>query len=300
MTEPQVGIFAEDSPHHYFFEYKCRREEGSDAIAPALSEILRIETAASAADQQIVVGFGTSLWAQLAPSSTPQGLRDFAPIEGVRNAPATQADLWIWLQAPTHDRNFDRALQIHRRLQASCALELELMGFIRNESRDLTGFVDGSANPRGKDAKAAALIDEGNAGAGGSFALTQRWVHDLQAFDQLPVPEQEAVIGRTKADSIELEGEAMPSSSHVSRTDAKVDGVAQKIYRRSTPYGSVQEHGLYFVAFACEISRFQVQLERMFGLSEEGQHDRLIEFSTALTGSYWFVPARDALLEALG
>ena len=133
-------------------------------------------------------------------------------------------------------------------------------------------------------------------GPGGAFVLSQKWVHDLEAFRALPVAEQERVIGRTRADSIELEGAAMPADSHVSRTDVKLDGVAQKIYRRSTPFGGVAEHGLYFLAFSCELSRFELQLRRMFGASEDGLCDRLTGFSRPTTGSYWFAPAEDALM----
>ncbi len=125
--------------------------------------------------------------------------------------------------------------------------------------------------------------------------LSQKGVHDLEAFGALPVAEQERAIGRIKADSIELVGAAMPTDSHVSRTDVKVDGVAQKIYRRSTPFGGVAEHGLYFLAFARELARFEVQLRRMFGVSEDGLHDRLMAFFRPITGSYWFAPSEDAL-----
>ncbi len=145
-----------------------------------------------------------------------------------------------------------------------------------------------------------ALVPEGLPGAGGSFVLTQRWATDLEAFNALPVAKQEAVIGRTKADSIELEGEAMPHDSHVSRTDVTVDGVALRIFRRSVPYGDLNEHGLYFVAFACEQRRHQIQLEHMLGVSGDGLHDRLIEFSTPKTGSYFFAPGIEALSRALG
>ncbi len=103
------------------------------------------------------------------------------------------------------------------------------------------------------------------------------------------------MIGRTKADSIELEGDAMPATSHVSRTDVKLNGVAQKIYRRSVPFGGVAEHGLYFLAFSCDLARFDVQLRRMFGVSDDGLRDRLTEFSRPVTGSYWFAPAADEL-----
>ena len=105
-------------------------------------------------------------------------------------------------------------------------------------------------------------------------------------------------MGRTKPDSIELEGEAMPPTSHVSRTDYKENGKAMKIVRRSAPYGTVGEHGLYFLAFACELRRFQVLLERMFGASGDGVSDQLIRYSKPVTSSYWFAPSRGALMQA--
>jgi len=83
----------------------------------------------------------------------------------------------------------------------------------------------------------------------------------------------------------------MPPDSHVSRTDVSLDDVALKVYRRSTPYGSVTEHGLHYVAFACDLVRFDVQLQHMFGTAGDGIHDRLIEYSRAVSGSYWYVPS---------
>jgi len=87
----------------------------------------------------------------------------------------------------------------------------------------------------------------------------------------------------------------MPINSHVSRTDVSIDGNAQKIFRQSSPYGNATDHGLYFLAFSCELSRFQIQLERMFGITEDGIHDQLIEHSKAITSSYWFAPCREDL-----
>ncbi|MBT6273746.1 MAG: Dyp-type peroxidase, partial [Chromatiales bacterium] len=146
---------------------------------------------------------------------------------------------------------------------------------------------------------AAAVIAAGQKGEGGRIAFTQRWVHDLPAFGARSVTEQERIIGRTKPDSIELEGDAMPADSHVAKTDLSEDGVALKIYRRSAPYGSVGEHGLHFVCFATTQRRIQLQLESMFGLSADGEHDRIIEYSTPVTGSYWFVPSTQMLTAAL-
>ena len=92
----------------------------------------------------------------------------------------------------------------------------------------------------------------------------------------------------------------MPPDSHVSRTDVKKDGVALKVYRRSAPYATLARHGLYFLAFARAQERHQIQLERMYGVSGDGLHDRLIEFSRADTGSYLFAPGERALAEATG
>ena len=251
---------------------------------------------------RIVAAFGHRLWSTLAPDSVPADLRDFETIRGVDGhvAPATQCDLWIWLQGVGEDENVARALALHAALRGDFELALEQPGFTYFESRDLIDFEDGTANPKGDDARTEAAVVPEGPGAGGSIVLVQRWVHDLDRFASLDVAAQEAVIGRTKADSIELEGDEMPPDSHVSRTDVKKDGVALKVYRRSAPYATLARHGLYFLAFARARERHQIQLERMFGVSGDGLHDRLIEFSRADTGSYLFAPGERALAKAIG
>ncbi len=114
------------------------------------------------------------------------------------------------------------------------------------------------------------------------------------------MPEQERVIGRTKPDSIELEGDAMPPDSHVARTDVAVDGEAVKIYRRSAPFGTVAEKGLYVLAFAAAPKRFDILLGRMFGTWEDGIRDRLTDYSRPISGAYWLAPSEAALAALLG
>jgi putative iron-dependent peroxidase len=193
------------------------------------------------------------------------------------------------------DDNLDAGLAIHRAMAGVATLGLDEKGFKYHDSRDLTGFIDGTANPKEEAARAAALVSDDAPGAGGSFVLTQRWVHDLDAFESLPVADQERVIGRTKPDSIELEGDDMPPDSHVSRTDVS----SAKIYRRSAPFGSVAEKGLYFLAFACDIDRFDLLLRRMYGVTDGSIRDRLTVYSRPVTGSYWFAPSEEALSSLL-
>lgn len=292
MSTPQPGIFVEGTTSHHFLELDLDAAADPQALRDALRTALATPAASGV---HTVVGFGPGLWAQLSPDGMP-GLRPFRAIAGVNDttAPATQRQVWVWVHGPQRDEVFARALSIGRALRGTASLELEEQGFLFRDSRDLTGFIDGSANPEADERQEAALIPAGQPGAGGSFVLAQRWVHDLDGWEALSQEEQERVIGRTKPDSVELEGDAMPDDSHVSRTD-----VGLEIYRRSAPYGSVAEHGLYFLGFSCELKRFDVMLERMFGVSGDGLRDRLTDFSRAVSGSYFFAPGAGALEAAL-
>jgi putative iron-dependent peroxidase len=126
--------------------------------------------------------------------------------------------------------------------------------------------------------------------------MTQRYVHDLERFHALSVEEQEAAIGRTKPDSVELDDDAKPPTAHIARVVVEgEDGEELELFRRSTPFGDVGEHGLLFVAFSRDLDRIDLMLRRMFGLAGDGLHDRLMDFTRATTGSHWFVPSLDSL-----
>lgn len=292
MGTPQRGIFVEGNRYLHVLEYTVHPGVTWDDISVAIKIVHATDDVAEG-----VIAFGPKLWATTTPDRIPSGFADFQPIDGPKaHAPATQRDIMVWLHAPSRDRVMDAVLVIDAVLSKIATRDLDLPGFVYHDSRDLTGFVDGSANPKDDDAKReAALVPEGQPGAGGTFILSQKWVHNLPRFNELDVPHQERVIGRTKADSIELEGDAQPADSHVSRTDLKVHGVAQKMYRRSFPHGTAGEQGLYFLAFTCEQARFDNVLASMYGLSEDGTSDHLLDFSTPVTGSYWFAPSKDAL-----
>ena len=299
---PQRAIFDESARYHRFLEYRVAGEPDRGRAARAVASALSAARRSVDRPARIVVAFGRRLWSRLAPDSVPCDLRDFETIRGLDGhiAPATQCDLWIWLQGDGEDENVARTLALHSALRDDFALALEQPGFTYFASRDLIDFEDGTANPKDDEGRTEAAVVPGGPGAGGSIVLVQRWVHDLDRFAGLDVAAQEAVIGRTKADSIELEGDALAPDSHVARTDVTKDGVAMKVYRRSAPYATLARHGLYFLAFARARERHQVQLDRMYGVSGDGLHDRLIEFSHAGTGSYLFAPGEHALAAAIG
>jgi putative iron-dependent peroxidase len=196
---------------------------------------------------------------------------------------------------------FDVADQVVGALAEVADVALDQPAFVYRDSRDLTGFIDGTANPFLDHAPEVALVPDGEPGAGGTFALTMRWVHDLAAFHARPLAEQEQVFGRTKSDSIELDAHTKPADAHIARVEIEAtDGEELELYRRSAAFGTPTEKGLVFVAFAADLGRCDLMLRRMFGEGDDGLVDRLLTFSTPTTGSFWFCPSLDDLERSVG
>lgn len=280
MSEHQTGIFDRHYTQHLFLEFVLGGGHDLGAIRAALREAL----ANGNERTPVMVAFGPDLWRRL------DHRFDFPPFSLEGKVPATQGDLFVWVQAENRSELFDTGHAVQHGLGAQLQLQLDVQAFVYHDQRDLTGFVDGIGNPEGAAARQAALIAEPHPAAGGSWVLSQKWVHDLQAFAALPVPEQENVFGRTKADAVEFDEARMPPDSHVGRTDVAHHGTPQKIWRRSVPYASSTEAGSYFLAFACELDRFDYLLRRMYGLAGDGVRDRLLDFSRPVTSSWWYAP----------
>jgi len=286
----QPGLFHEGSTVHLHLEFD---------VDPG-AELPLAEALASVPDGVVVViGLGPDLARALLPASPAvdrlMAFEAIGPAEGPV-APATQHDLWVWLQGIDPGEVLMGGRRVRTALGATAVLADEVSGFTFRTNHDLFAFEDGTENPDPGDAPGVACRPVGDPDAGGSHAFVQRWIHDLDGFDALAVPAQEAVIGRTKDGSVELEGEAQPPTSHVSRTALLDDGsTVDPIWRRSTPYGTTSEAGLLFVAFASSPEPVHQMLERMFGVSADGLADALLPFSTAVSGSNYYVPPVGAL-----
>jgi putative iron-dependent peroxidase len=298
VTTPQFGIFAQGPSAHAFLEWDLR--PGVDLLQAA-SVLGRLRgPSVAAGGVNLVLAFGPDLWRVLAPSDIPAGLGSFQPIGrlGGHHAPATQHDLWLWINGSSQDVVFEHTRAAAEAIETVARLAAEQVAFVHRDSRDLTGFIDGTANPSLLEAPIAALVPDGQPGAGGSHVLAMRWVHDLDSFEALPTGDQEAVFGRTKADGIELADGTGPPTAHIARVEIEdAAGVELPIYRRSVPYGTVAEHGLYFVAFSADRSRFDTMLGRMFGTDDDGLLDRLTDFSRPVSGAYYYAPPLNLLAD---
>jgi putative iron-dependent peroxidase len=260
---------------------------------PALTE----KVAAEMGEPALVsaAGIGAAAWERLVGMPKPEGLLPFSPLEeGGRKAPATPADLFVHIHSPRPDANLALARRLRAALGGGVRVEEEVMGFRHMKNRDLTGFVDGTENPEGAERAGVALLADGPF-AGGSFVSIQRYVHDLPKWEAMPVAEQEAAIGRTKETDEEMDDEVKPPSAHIARVVIEEDGEELEVLRHSMPYGTTSEHGLYFVAYCASPAPFRKMLERMVLSREDGHHDRLLDFTRAVTGASFFVPSADLL-----
>ncbi len=243
-----------------------------------------------------VAGIGAGLWDRLFGAPRPAGLHPFREVAGARHlAVATPGDLLFHIRAHRIDLCFELAQRLTERAGASLVTVDEVHGFRSFDERDMLGFVDGTENPEGTEAHAAVVIGDEDAGfAGGSYVVVQKYLHDLTAWDALPVEEQERAVGRTKLSDLELADDVKPANSHVAlNTIVDDDGTERAIARFNMPFGRVgaREFGTYFIGYARQPEVIERMLTNMFVGKPPGNHDRLLDFSTAVTGSLFFVPA---------
>jgi porphyrinogen peroxidase len=247
-----------------------------------------------------VIGIGSDAWDRLYGSPRPTALHPFRELRGpVHHAPGTPGDLLVHLRADRMDLCFELAQRLTEALADSATVIDEVHGFRSFDERDLLGFVDGTENPEGAAAVAAVTVaDEDPGFAGGSYVVVQKYVHDLGAWDALSVEQQEAAVGRTKLSNLEFDDDAKPPDAHIALNVIEdSDGEQISIMRFNMPFGAVgtREFGTYFIGYASAPAVLEQMLSNMFLGTEDATHDRLLDFSTALTGTLFFAPAVDLL-----
>jgi putative iron-dependent peroxidase len=290
----QVGIFALGTVEHGYLEFDLRPGSSPADVVAAAAGVAGPATTTGGVN--LVVALRPEVWAG-AGGALPAGVRgfdtDLVGVDGYR-MPATQHDVWIWVAGGSRSAVFDNTLHVLAAMTPVAAVAAEVTGWLYHHDRDLTGFIDGTENPTAFEASTAALVAEGP-GAGGSVVLVQQWRHDADRWLALPDEDQERVMGRTKADSVELADDVKPVSSHVARTAIEDDaGEELEIYRRNTAYGTGSDHGTMFVAFSTDQHRLNRMLRRMAG-TEDGVRDELTRFTEPLTGGYYWAPPADDL-----
>ena len=246
-----------------------------------------------------IMGIGATAWDRLFGSPRPAELHPFREIRsGARHAVSTPGDILFHIRAKRMDLCFELAMQIMARLGGSVSTTDEVHGFRYIDNRDLLGFVDGTENPAaGAAADAVFIRDDDPAFAGGSYVIVQKYLHDLDAWNKLPTELQEKIIGREKLSDIELDDSVKPTNAHNALTVVEENGQEIKIVRDNMPFGRPghKEFGTYFIGYSRSPRIIEQMLENMFVGKPPGNYDRILDFSTAVTGNLFFVPTASFL-----
>jgi putative iron-dependent peroxidase len=290
MKTVQPGVLAPIPPLARHLTFGLKSRPGPRLALRALAEL---------ADGEVcVVGIGESLLRALGREIA--GLRPFPAYVGKGfEVPATPAALWCWLRGSDRGELIHRSRLLQKTLAPAFVLKQALDAFRYGSGRDLTGYEDGTENPRGRKAVAAAVVNGMGGGLDGStFVAVQQWTHDLDRFESMSTQEQDHTIGRRKRDNEEL-GNA-PPSAHVKRTAQESFAPEAFVVRRSMPWADATRAGLVFVSFGRSLDAFEAQLKRMVG-AEDGIADALFKFSRPVTGAYfWCPPVRRGRLDFRG
>jgi putative iron-dependent peroxidase len=242
-----------------------------------------------------VIGFGSDAWDKLFGSQRPAELHPFQEIRsGGRHAVSTPGDILFHIRAKRIDLCFELATQIMESIGDAVTVADEVQGFRYFEDRDVIGFVDGTENPRGDAAREAAVVgDEDPAFEGGSYVIVQKYLHNMKAWNALPVEAQERIIGRKKLSDIELSDAEKPESAHSALTVIEENGKELKILRDNMPFGRPGhgEFGTYFIGYSRTPRITETMLQNMFVGRPPGNYDRLLDFSRPVTGGLFFAPS---------
>lgn len=292
MSVSQPGILLPVPAHSRYMEFGAVND-----LDPAVGlEFLASRVVA----EDVVIGIGPGLVQKLGRSI--DGLRSFPSLSGPGcEVPSTQAEIWCWIRGDDRGVITHTGRSLTRGLEPAFRCDRLVDGFFYDGGRDLTGYMDGTENPKGDEAVVTAITEGAGEGLdGGSFVGVQQWRHDLDHFNAMPQPEQDNVFGRRRSDDEEFD--EAPPSAHVKRAAQESFDPEAFMVRRSMPWTDASGEGLVFVAFGASLYAFDAVLRRMVG-EEDGIIDNLFRFTHPVSGSYfWCPPVKDGRLDlsALG
>lgn len=279
-------------------------EGGEEAVHDTLADISGLVRAIGFRDPtkrlSVVTSIGSDAWDRLFAGPRPAELHPFVELRGPRHvAPATPGDVLFHIRAETMDVCFELATRLIDAMAGAVTVVDEVHGFRFFDNRDLLGFVDGTENPDGPLALSSTQIgDEDPQFAGGCYVHVQKYVHDMAGWNSLSVTEQERAFGRTKLEDIEFDDDDKPANSHLALNKVEDDeGNELKIVRHNMPFGEVGkgEYGTYYIGYSRSPGVTEQMLRNMFLGDPPGVTDRILDFSTAVTGGMFFSPTVDFL-----
>jgi putative iron-dependent peroxidase len=304
MAREQFGICAEPNLYGSYLLFNALDDKNA-FIRAALSRLPALfeeySEQYSEANLTGVVAIGANYWDEFYPQARPVLLEPFPSMSSDdRVAPSVNVDIYIEIRSDRGDVNHIVCSKVCQLLADSVELIEQIQAFRFLDGRDLTGFVDGTENPKGMHRRDVALVSSCDDAtfSGGSYLHTQRYQHNLSLWNSLKNKEQEDTYGRTKVDNIEYESADKPLTAHTKRTNLKDEnGKTIEILRQSMPYGDMKRQGLFFVSYCHSPKPFALMLKSMIHGDGHGNVDHLLKYTQAETGAAFFAPSLTFLTE---
>ncbi len=295
-TTHQSGIIAAGSPQALFITLNSSENstlsELYQVIANLPEQLRQVQKQFPQEKLLMTVGFSSAFWDSLALAQRPAKLEPFQKIENAQvTMPATDADMMLHIRSERHDVNYHLALTLFDALKPMFALDEMVHGFRYLDSRDLTGFVDGTENPEGDSRNAVALVADDGEFNNGSYVHLQKYLHDLTSWQKLALKQQEESYGRSKQENVEYASADKRNSAHTKRASVKdVNANSIEILRHSLPFGDLAQSGLLFASYASSPDNFNLMLQSMCKIDEANETDKILYVTSAKTGHAFYAP----------
>ncbi|XP_025095375.1 uncharacterized protein LOC112564634 [Pomacea canaliculata] len=294
--ESQKSVYSQGKDHAlYLWIYLCPQANTRE-VARAVSRLQQYvdkvcDPTLTDEDDEILagVGFGPNFYSQVAGKTNEPFV--YAHRKGVLGEmPSSGGDIFIHAKSNQISKLFELCQEIMRNLPKNSVESFEdVYSFVYKNGRDLSGFIDGTENAADEDDRREIAVEKAT---GGSYVITQKWIHNLDVIESEKEKTLESWVGRTRPDSIELQRKSI--SSHVARMTASNAFQAPKpfqIVRQSMPYGTLSgDAGLFFIGYAASPRNIEYMLDRMVGAGGDGHSDDIMRLSRNVKGTYWYFP----------
>uniref|UniRef100_A0A194ALU0 Deferrochelatase/peroxidase YfeX n=1 Tax=Pinctada fucata TaxID=50426 RepID=A0A194ALU0_PINFU len=301
VPKSQPSVWSPGKNHALYLWIHLKPEANTKEVAKAVKNLQKyvdqvVDPAMRDEEDEILagVGFGPNFFAQIGGKALKN--YNYPHRKGaLGDMPSSGGDVFIHAKCNTTSKLFELAQVIMKNMPAGSVEKYEdIISFVYRNGRDLSGFIDGTENAADDENRQRIAVQEKN---GGSYVITQKWLHDLNVIQKEKDKTLEGWVGRGISDSTELSRKSI--SSHVARMTGG-NGWEQKkeaeIVRQSMPFGNLAgEHGLFFIGYAKDPYHFEFMLDRMVGAGSDNHCDDIMRLSKNTKGTYWYFPGEEEL-----